>query len=126
MDVFETFPNGIIDGVWMLGEVNRATIRGKEFSNPVTYPVIVDEGTYAVTDRSPSAEYEDSETLLYAKASDMPTLNTAKLAADYLWYNSETKQYFNIRHASLGKNQDTGQIEHAEFLLRPTEVITDE
>lgn len=123
MDVFESFPNGIIDGVWMLGEVKRATIRGKEFSNPVAYSVIVDEGTYAVTDRSPSAEYEDSETLLYARASDMPTLDTSKLAAAYLWYNSETKQYFNIRQASLGKNQETGEVEHVEFLLRPTEAL---
>lgn len=125
MDVFEVLPNAVIMGVWMLGEVKRATIRGKEFSNPIACSVIVDEGTYAITDRSPSVEYENSETLLYAKPEEMPTLDTARLAASYLWYNPETKQYFNIRQASLGKNQETGAVEHVEFLLRPTEALNE-
>lgn len=123
MDVFEAFPEAIIGGEWQLGEVKRATVRGKKFGNPVTLKVIVDEGTYAVTDRSPSAEYETSDTLIYARASDLPTLDTAKLAANYLWYNLKTNGYFNIREANLGKNQDTGAIEHVEFLIRPTEAL---
>lgn len=123
MDVFEAFPEAIIGGEWQLGEVKRATVRGKKFSNPTTLEVIVDEGTYAVTDRSPSAEYESSDTLIYARASDLPTLDTAKLAANYLWYNLKTNGYFDIREANLGKNQDTGTVEHVEFLIRPTEAL---
>lgn len=123
MDVFEAFPEAIISGEWQLGEVKRATVRGKKFSNPTTLKVIVDEGTYAVTDRSPSAEYETSDTLIYARASDLPTLDTAKLAANYLWYNLKTNGYFDIREANLGKNQDTGVVEHVEFLIRPTEAL---
>lgn len=123
MDVFEAFSSAIIRDVWQLGEVKRATVRGKAFSNAVILDVIVDEGTYAVTDRSPSAEYENSDTLVYARADNMPTLDTARLAAGYLWYNSETGQYFEIREANLGKNQDTGKVEHIEFLLRPTEAL---
>ncbi len=123
MDVFEAFPEAIIGGEWQLGEVKRATVRGKKFSNPTTLEVIIDEGTYAVTDRSPSAEYESSDTLIYARASDLPTLDTAKLAADYLWYNLKTNGYFDIREANLGKNQDTGAVEHVEFLIRPTEAL---
>lgn len=123
MDVFEAFPNAIISGVWEIGQVKRATVRGKQFSNAVTLDVIVDEGTYAVTDRSPSAEYESSDTLIYARASDMLTLDTAELAANYLWHNTVSNQYFEIREASLGKNQATGEVEHVEFLLRPTGVV---
>lgn len=125
MDVFEVFPEAIISGIWALGEVKRATIHGKEFNNAETLDVIVDEGTYAVTDRSPDAEYESSDTLIYARASSMPTLDTAKLAAGYLWLNSNTGQYFEIREASLGKDQFLGKVEHVEFLLRPTEALDD-
>lgn len=126
MDVFSTFPEAIISGGWELGQVKRGTRRGKEFSDAVTLDVIVDEGTYSVTDRSPSAQYEDSDTLLYARASDLPTLDTAKLGAGYMWHNLETDTYYNIREASLGKNQARGNVEHVEFLLRPTEALTDE
>lgn len=123
MDVFNTFPEAIISGVWELGEVKRGTRRGKEFSNPVALDVIVDEGTYSVTDRSPSAQYEDSDTLVYARASDLPTLDTATLGAGYMWHNTVTDTYYNIREASLGKNQAGGSVEHVEFLLRPTEAL---
>lgn len=123
MDVFNTFPEAIISGVWELGEVKRGTRRGKEFSNPVALDVIVDEGTYSVTDRSPSAQYEDSDTLVYARASGLPTLDTATLGAGYMWHNMVTDTYYNIREASLGKNQAGGSVEHVEFLLRPTEAL---
>ncbi len=126
MNVFEAFPSAIVNNVWMLGEVKRATVRGKEFSNPRFCSVIVDTGVSAVNDRSPSADYETTSTLLYAIPSDMPTLNPAELSTSYLWYNTETKEYFNIRDVSLGKNQTTGEIEHLEFLLQPTEVLVDE
>lgn len=123
MDVFEAFPEAIIRGQWQLGEVLRGTIRGKKFNNSVSIDVIVDEGTYATTDRSPSAEYESSDTLIYARVSNLPTLDTAKLAANYIWYNVKTNGYYDIRQANLGKNQDTGVVEHVEFLLRPTEAL---
>lgn len=126
MNVFSIFPEAIVSGIWELGQVKRGTRRGKEFSNAVTLDVIVDEGTYSVTDRSPSAEYEDSDTLLYARASDLPTLNTAKLGAGYMWHNLQTDTYYNIREASIGKNQSDGYVEHVEFLLRPTEALENE
>lgn len=123
MDVFSCFPNAIIAGVWELGQVERGTMRGKVFSNPISCDVIVDESTYAMTDRSPNAEYEDSDTLLYAKPSQLPTVNTSMLAAGYIWHNKEANQFYEIREANIGKNQDTGTIEHIEFLLRPTKVV---
>lgn len=126
MDVFSIFPEAIISGAWELGQVKRGTRRGKEFSDAVTVDVIIDEGTYSVTDRSPSAQYEDSDTLIYARASDLPTLDTATLGAGYMWHNVITDTYYNIREASLGKNQAGGVVEHVEFLLRPTEALEDE
>lgn len=122
MDVFEVFPQGIVLNEWYIGQLERGTVRGKEFSNPITCDVIVDEGTYAVTDRSPSAEYEDSDTLLYARPEQMPTTDTAALSTGYIWWHKPSNQYYEIREASLGKNQENGSIEHIEFLLRPTEV----
>lgn len=123
MDVFSCFPNAIISNQWELGEVERGTVRGKVFKNPVLCDVIVDESTYAVTDRSPSAEYEDSDTLVYAKPSQMPSLKTNLLASSYVWHDMESDIYYEIRECSLGKNQETGEVEHIEFLLRPTKVI---
>lgn len=122
MDVFEAFPNAIVSGRWELGQLNSGTIRGKEFSNPIACDVIVDEGAYATPDRSPEVEYQESETLIYAKADQMPTLYPAQLTNSYLWHDKETDIYYEIRQASLGKNQETGVIEHVEFLVRPTMV----
>lgn len=126
MTVFEAFPEGIISGVWELGQVQRATVRGKVFSSPSPMNVIADEGTSANTERSPNADYDTSDTLIYAKPEELPTLNTAELASSYIWHNKETGEYYDIRQASLGKNQVGGTIEHVEFLLRPTEVLEDE
>lgn len=126
MNVFNIFSEAIIPETWELGQVKRGTRRGKEFSEAVALDVIVDEGTYSVTDRSPSAQYEDSDTLVYARATDLPTLDTAKLAAGYMWHNIVTDTFYNIREASLGKNQARGMVEHVEFLLRPTEVLENE
>lgn len=122
MDVFEAFPNAIVSGRWELGQLNSGTIRGKEFSSPIACDVIVDEGAYATPDRSPEIEYQESETLIYAKADQMPTLYTAQLANGYLWHDKETNIYYEIRQAALGKNQETGVVEHVEFLIRPTMV----
>lgn len=123
MDIFSSFPNAIVSGVWELGQIERGTTRGKVFSNPTLCDVVVDEGTYAVTDRSPSAEYEDSDTLIYAMPAQMPNLSTAALASGYVWHNLETDLFYEIREASLGKNQETGEVEHIEFILRPTKVV---
>lgn len=123
MDVFEVFPEAIISNVWEIGEVKRATTVGKVFQNAVVCDVIVDEGTYVATDRSPSYDYEESNTLLYAKVEDLPTTVSAELTNGYLWHNRETDLYYEIREASLGKNQDNDSLEHIEFLLRPTEVV---
>lgn len=122
MDVFNAFPNGIVSGVWELGEVERATEIGTIFTGIAICDVIVDEGTYERSGRTPDPDYQDSHTLLYARPGDMPTLNTAALAAGYYWHNKTSDQYFAVLEASLGKNQETGVVEHVEFLLKPTDI----
>lgn len=122
MDVFEAFPNAIISGQWELGEVEYGTDIGTEFSNPQPCEVIVDEGSYTTHERAPDAPYEDSDNLIYARPGQMPTLVTAKLTNGYMWHDAVNDIYYEIREASLGKNQETGQVEHVEFLIRPTEV----
>lgn len=125
MDVFETFPNGIVRNQWEIGQVERGTEVGNVFSNPVPCDVIVEEGTYDRSGRTPNADYQDSDMLLYARPEAMPTLNSAALAAGYYWHNTSTGQYYAIREASVGINQETGVIEHIEFLLKPTEVANE-
>lgn len=122
MDVFEALPAAIISGRWELGKLMSGTIVGKEFSDAVPCDVIVDEGAYATPDRSPEVEYQESETLIYARPDQMPTLHTAELTNGYMWHDKETDTYYEIRQASLGKNQEIGVVEHIEFLIRPTMV----
>lgn len=125
MDVFEAFPNGIVHNTWELGEVQRATEIGNVYQPIATCDVIVEEGVYDRSGQTPKADYQDSNILLYAHPKDMPTLNTAALAAGYYWHNTVTNQYYAIREASLGTNQETGVNEHVEFLLKPTEVANE-
>lgn len=122
MDVFEAFPNGIIHNTWELGEIQRATEIGNVFESIALCDVIVEEGTYDRSGQTPNADYQDSNILLYAHPTDMPTLNTAALSAGYYWHNTLTDQYYAIREASLGTNQELGTVEHIEFLLKSTEV----
>ena len=44
------------------------------------------------------------------------------LVANYMLYNSATDSYYMIVDAGIGKNQHTGNIEHIELKLLPTEV----
>lgn len=126
MDVFSSFPNAIVSNRWELGRVVRATVGGNEFKNPVLCDVIVDEGSYADADRAPRADEESSDTLLYARPEQMPTLATTQLTNGYFWHDKLNDLYYAIREASLGQNQETGVTEHVEFLLRPTEALTSE
>lgn len=126
MDVFEAFPNAIIIDQWELVEVDKGTEVGTEIVSSKPCDVIVDEGSYASPNRTPDANYEESNILLYARATDMPTLATAALHNGYMWHDTLNDYYYDIEEASLGKNQETGVVEHIEFLLRQTEVVSDE
>lgn len=122
MDVFEAFPNAIISNQWALVGVLKGTEVGTEITSSKMCDVIVDEGSYASPNNTPKANYEESNILLYARASDMPTLATPALHSAYMWHDTVNGYYYAIEEASLGKNQETGVVEHVEFVLRQTEV----
>lgn len=124
MDVFSAFPNAVVSDQWELVEVERGTDIGDVVSNPVACDVIIDEGTYVDAHRSPDADGESSDILIYAKPEQMPTLVTAKLTNGYLWHDKLNDYYYEIREASQGKNQETGVVEHVEFLVKQTLVAS--
>lgn len=125
MDVFEAFPNAIISGQWALVGVEKGTEVGTEITSSQLCDVIVDEGSYASPNRTPNADYEESNILLYARANDMPTLATPALHNGYMWHDTFNDYYYAIEEANLGKNQGAGIVEHVEFVLRQTEVASD-
>lgn len=123
MDVFEAFPNAIISNQWALVEVQKDTEVGTEIVAGKLCDVIIDEGSYASPNRTPDANYEESNILLYARAINMPTLSTTALHNGYMWHDTINDCWYDIEEASLGKNQETGIVEHVEFILRQTEVV---
>lgn len=124
MDVFEAFPAAIVSGAWQIAAYQRGGIVGAvwDAENASELDVIVDEGDASTINGAPNAEPLDADLLIYAKPAQLPTTNTRALVAGYLLYDRENSDYFAIVNASVGKNQETGEIEHIELLLRQTEV----
>lgn len=124
MDVFEAFPRAIVSGVWQISAYQRGSVVGAVFDteNASELDVIVDEGNASTVDSAPSAEPLDADLLLYVKPAQLPTTNTRALTAGYLLHDSKNDDYFAIIDASVGKNQETGEVEHIELLLKQTEV----
>lgn len=123
VNVFEAFPNGVVSGQYELGEVQYATAEGTIYSNGQLCDVIVEEEANAEFDRTPSANAEFTDMLVYARPEQMPTLVAAKLTNGYMWHDVLNNFYYEIVSASLGKNQETGTVEHVEFKVRQTEVV---
>lgn len=126
MDVFDAFPNGIVSNQYELGEVQYATAEGTVYSSGKLCDVIVEEEANAEFDRTPSANPIYTDMLIYARPEQMPTLVAAQLTNGYMWHDVLNNFYYEIVSASLGKNQETGQIEHVEFKVRQTEVTNGE
>ena len=79
---------------------------------------IVDEANDSEPNASPSAAVTYTDTLLYVKPEQMPTIDTAELIASYAVKNTQTDKLYAIIDAGIGKNQDNGVIEHIELRLR--------
>ena len=119
MDVFSAFPNAITSCTWQLCELQRGTEIGNVVK-PIDFcDVIVDEENTAYTEQSPSADGFATNTLLYVRPEQLPTLNINELLASYCWQNADYGQYYAIENVGLGKNQDNGVLEHVEFIVRP-------
>lgn len=121
MDVFSAFPNAVVSGRFTIGSYQRGTVDGNQFVKEADLDVIIDEGDASDIGSAPNAETLTADLLLYVKPEQLPTTNTRALASGYLIYDSEYEDYFAIINASAGKNQDAGQTEHIELLLRQTD-----
>lgn len=122
LTVFQAFPNAIEHEIWQIGSMAYSTITGNDLDeNSLAYiDAIVDEGNSSEPNASPSAANAYSDTLLYIRPEQSPTLDTAELVASYVVKNTTTDKLYAIIDAGIGKNQDSGVIEHIELKLRQT------
>lgn len=123
MDVFSAFPAAVVSGVYSIGSYQRGTLEGNQFVKEADIDVIVDEGDIGDIGAAPNAEVIDADLLLYAKPGQLPTTNPRALTAGYMIYDAENDDYFAIIDASIGKNQETGTIEHIELKLRQIDAL---
>ena len=119
--VFNAFPNAIVAGRYSIGRWQRGTLVGSIYDKFGDLDVIIDEGQSSSITNAPSAEALTADMLLYVRPEQLPTTNVRELAASCMIYDSETGDYFEIIDASIGKNQDNGNIEHIQLLVRQTE-----
>lgn len=122
LTVFEAFPNAIERNIWQIGQMAYSTITGNDLdADSLTYiDAIVDEGNSSEPNASPNAANTYSDMLLYIRPEQSPTLDTAELIASYVVKNTTTGKLYAIIDAGIGKNQDSGVIEHIELKLRQT------
>lgn len=122
LTVFEAFPNAIEREIWQIGSMAYSTITGNDLNaESLAYiDAIVDEGNSSEPNASPNAANTYSDMLLYIRPEQSPTLDTAELIASYVVKNTTTGKLYAIIDAGIGKNQDSGVIEHIELKLRQT------
>ena len=122
LTVFEAFPNAIEREIWQIGSMAYSTITGNDLDeNSLVYiDAIVDEGNSSEPNATPNAANIYSDMLLYIMPEQSPTLDTAELIASYVVKNTTTGKLYAIIDAGIGKNQDSGAIEHIELKLRQT------
>lgn len=125
MDVFSAFPSAVVSGVYFIGEFRKGTVEGNQFIRYGSLDVIIDEGDASRISNAPNAEPLEADLLLYVKPTQLPTLNPRALTAGFMIYDAERNDYFAIIDASIGKNQDVGELEHIELMLRQTEVVNE-
>lgn len=111
--IFSAFPKAVVSGMWQIGECKHGTIEGNTFNKIADLDVVIDEGANSQTTETP--EVLNADLLLYAKPEQLPTLNANALVSGYMLYNSETGTFYEITDAGIGKNQETGRIEHVEL-----------
>lgn len=120
ISIFDAFPHAIISGVWSIGTCQRGTIVGNQFTKVSDIDVIIDEGSNSGVNTTP--ESLTSDLLVYVMPQQLPTIRTNKLVSDYMLYDSSEDDYYIIVDAGIGKNQETGYVEHVELKLVQTEI----
>lgn len=120
LTVFQAFPNGIEHEIWQIGQMAYSTITGNALDDDTLafIDAIVDEANDSEPNASPNSAVTYTDTLLYVRPEQMPTIDTAELIASYAVKNTTTDKLYAIIDAGIGKNQDNGVIEHIELRLR--------
>lgn len=120
LTVFQAFPNGIEHEIWQIGQMAYSTITGNALDSTTLafIDAIVDEANDSEPNASPNSAVTYSDTLLYVRPEQMPTIDTAELIASYAVKNSQTDKLYAIIDAGIGKNQENGTIEHIELRIR--------
>lgn len=118
MDVFDAFPNGIEE--WGIAKASYSTLTGNIYEEAIKIHVIVDEAQSTEPNPAPDAQAINADTLLYAMPDELPTLDTAELCASYIVKPWQSDKLYAIIDAGIGKNQETGIIEHVELRVRQT------
>lgn len=121
MDVFDAFPNGIEE--WGMAKAHYSTLTGNTIEigqDAIKLHVIVDEAQSTEPNPAPNTQAINADTLLYAMPDELPTLDTAELCASYIVKPWQSDKLYAIIDAGIGKNQETGIIEHVELRVRQT------
>lgn len=118
--VFDSFPFAIEE--IKLVKFTYSTMVGNRYEVVRTIDAIIDEGNAtALHNQSPNASNIDSDTLIYVRPEQVPTMDCEALSAEYgVILNSKI---YSIEDAALGKNQDAGIIEHIELKVRQRSAI---
>lgn len=122
MDVFSAFPNSVTTE-WTIGSIQRATEVGNVYTEIGKLEAIVERGGAGAFNTAPNAQVSTSTTLLFVRPRTLPTTDVETLKASYVVSDGQNRRY-NIVDAAEGFNQETGQLEHIEFSLEPTEVVS--
>lgn len=117
MTVFDAFPNAIVQ--LKIAQIAYSSITGNDIDleNAETIDAIIDEGSSSDANQAPNAAGLYADTLVYTRPEQLPTTDTSALVSDYAIIDSQDRTW-EIIDAGVGKNQDSGQIEHIELKIR--------
>lgn len=117
--VFQAFPNAIEPAE--LVKMTYSTIEGNVAKTIATIDVIIDEESSTDFNQAPNAQPINSNTLVYVKPWQVPTLDAEELQASFgIQMHGRT---YSIEKACIGKNQETGIIEHLELFIKQRSTI---
>lgn len=118
MDVFQAFPKAIV--AWYIGEMKHSSVRGNVgvMGTGQELDVIEDIGGNTEPNQSPNSQGIYSDRLLYVRPEQLPTLDPAALMEKYAMEDNNNHLY-TIVDVGIGKNQETGIIEHVELKVKP-------
>lgn len=119
MTVFEAFPEAIVTYNWLA--IKRGTEIGTTATLGAAVGLIETEADKGVLHNTPKADGVVADILVYVRPEDMPEKVPARLMAGYALQDDILQQY-DIVEVGIGKNQETGKIEHYELSLKLTKM----